>query len=220
MITRIRSAFALACLISGISLAADDPFCGKWKLNFAKSKLSGQQMKIEDVGDNKLRFSQGTMSDTIVVDGTDQPLERGGTMALTKMGPNAMRMVIKVDGKIASSMIHSLSDDGQIQTVEGTSTRPDGSTSDFKVVTKRVGGGEGWPGTWESTKLQISSPDEWEISPYGHDGLTFYTPASKDTLSMNFDGKDYTETGPRVPPGSTSSGKRVDQRTLEITQKF
>ena len=51
------------------------------------------------------------------------------------------------------------------------------------------------------------------------DGLSFNTPAYKDTLSMKFDGKDYEEKGPNVAPGSTLSGKRVNAHTLEVTDK-
>jgi hypothetical protein len=37
---------------------------------------------------------------------------------------------------------------------------------------------------------------------------------------MRFDGKDYTETGPIVASGSASSGRRADQRSLEMTDKI
>jgi hypothetical protein len=37
---------------------------------------------------------------------------------------------------------------------------------------------------------------------------------------MKFDGKDYPETGPDVAAGSASSGRRVDPRTLEKTDKI
>jgi hypothetical protein len=129
-------------------------------------------------------------------------------------------MVIKVNGRMVSSMVHNISDDGQIQTIEGTRTGADGSKSDFKVETKRVGSGSGWSGTWESTKLNFSRPNEWDIRPYDSRGLTFYAPARKETLSMNFDGKDYKPTGPEVPPGWSSSGTRTDQQSLEISDKF
>ena len=36
---------------------------------------------------------------------------------------------------------------------------------------------------------------------------------------MKFDGKDYPETGPNVAPGSASSGRRVNEHTLEVTDK-
>lgn len=128
-------------------------------------------------------------------------------------------MLIKKDGKVISSMTHTLSGDGRTQTVKGTDYKPEGSTSDYSVDLKRVGSGSGWAGTWESTDVKISSPDEWNIEPYDGDGLTFNTPAYRDTLSMKFDGKDYEEKGPNVAPGSTSSGKRVDPHTLEVTDK-
>jgi hypothetical protein len=220
MLTRTAFVLALMCLIAGTLYATDDPFCGKWKLNQGKSKIAGEQMKIEDLGGNKYKFTEGNISNTIAIDGTDQPAHFGRTVAITQESPTIWKMVIKKDGKVISSMHHTVSDDGKIQTIEGTATKPDGTTSDFKVVDKRIGAGSGFAGTWESTNVKIGSPNEWEIEPYGASGLTFNTPAYHDTLSMNFDGKDYTEKGPNVPAGSTSSGKRVDANTLEITDKI
>ncbi len=218
MFIRINVSLALTCLIAGALWAADDPFVGKWKLNQEKSKIAGEQMKIEDLGD-KYKFTFGEVSDTVTADGTDQPVHYGRTMSITKEGPNGWKMVVKKDGKVIDSMTHTLSDDGNTQTIKGTNTKPDGTTSDYEVVSKRVGSGSGWAGTWESTNVKINSPDEWDIKPYGAHGLTFDTPAYQDTLNMNFDGKDYTEHGPTVPPGSTSSGKRVDAHTLELADK-
>ncbi len=37
---------------------------------------------------------------------------------------------------------------------------------------------------------------------------------------MNFDGKEYPEKGPTVTEGSTSSGHRIDERTIETTEKI
>ena len=116
-------------------------------------------------------------------------------------------------------MIHSISEDGKTQTIKGTDTKPDGTTSDFDVTWKKVSGGSGWGGTWEEADVKFTSPDEWDISSYQGDGLTFNTPAYQDTLSMKFDGKDYEEKGPDVAPGSTSSGKRVNANTLDVTDK-
>jgi hypothetical protein len=221
LLTRIHSSLALVCLLAGtLCAAADDPFCGKWKLNQEKSKITGEQMKIEDLGGNKYKWTFGNVSDTVTADGTDQPIHFGSTMALTPEGDKSLKMVIKKDGKVTSSMTHTLSDDGNTQTIKGTNTRPDGTTSDFESVDKRVGGGSGWSGTWESTDVKFTSPVNWEIKPYGAHGLTFYDASYDNTLSMNFDGKDYTEKGPRVAAGSTSSGKRVDAHTLEMTDKI
>ena len=220
MIMRSMQSLVLGCLFIASLSAADDPFVGKWKLNQEKSKIAGEQMKIADLGDNKYKFTFGEVSDTVTADGTDQAIHYGRTMSLTKEGPNSFKMVIKKDGKVVDSMTHSLSEDGNTQTVKGTSTKPDGSTSDWEVVDKRVGSGSGWAGTWESTNVKINSPDEWNIEAFDGNGLTFNTPAYQDSISMKFDGKDYTEKGPNVAPGSTSSGKRVDPHTLEVTDKI
>ena len=216
---RFYFSLVIAGLLAGTLWASDDPFCGKWKLNMEKSKFSGEQIKIQDLGGNKYKWTFGEVSDTITYDGTEQAVSFGRTLSMTPEGTNSWKMVIKKDGRVISSMTHTISDDGKTQTVKGTDSKPDGTTSDFSAVWKKVSGGPGWGGTWETGDLKISSPDEWVIEAYEGDGLSFNTPAYRDVLSMKFDGKDYEEKGPNVAPGSASSGKRVNARTLEITDK-
>ena len=217
---RFYSSLALACLLAGTLWATDDPFWGKWKLNMKKSQFAGEQVKIQDLGGNKYKWTSGTDTDIITFDGTDQPLKHGNTMSMTPEGPNGWKMVIKKDGRILSTMTHTVSEDGKTQTIKGTSTRPDGTTSDFDVKLKRISGGPGIAGTWENADVKFTGAEEWEISPYEGDGLTFNAPAYQDTLSIKFDGKDYEEKGPNVAAGSTSSGKRVDARTLAVVDKI
>jgi len=219
MLKRIVFVSTLSCLLLGTLYAADDPFVGKWKLNQQKSKIAGEQSKIESLGNNKYKWTSGNITDTLTTDGTDQPTHFGRMIAITPVSATEWKMVIKQDGKVISSMTHTLSADNKTQTIKGTDTKADGSTSDFDVVLKRVGTGSGWAGTWESTNVKIGSPDEWQISQYEGDGLTFNNAAEQDVLNIKFDGKDYEEKGPEVAPGSTSSGKRVDSHTLDVTDK-
>lgn len=216
---RFYSSLALACLLAGSLWAADDPFCGKWKLNIEKSQFTGEQTKIEDLGGNKYKWTNGNVTETIHADGTDQPMQFGRTISFAPDGTNNWKMVVKKDGRVLSSMTHTVSADGKTQTIKGTETKPDGTTSDFNVVWKRLGSGSGLGGTWESSEVKFTAADEWDISAYESDGLTFNTPAYQDVLSMKFDGKDYEEKGPNVAPGSMSSGKRVNPHTLEVTDK-
>jgi hypothetical protein len=65
--------------VAGTLWASDDPFCGKWKLNMEKSKLVGEQIKIQDLGGNKYKWTSGNTSDTFTYDGTDQPARFGRT---------------------------------------------------------------------------------------------------------------------------------------------
>ena len=219
MLKRICSSLALVCLLTGTLCAADDAFCGKWKLNMEKSQFTGDQIKIKDLGGNKYEWTVGNRSDKITYDGTDQPVHFGRTISMAPEGTNNWKMVIKKDGRVLSSMTHTISDDGKTQTIKGTESKPDGTTSEFTAVWKRLGSGSGWGGTWEEADVKFTSPDEWDIEAYDGNGLTFNTPAYQDTLSMKFDGKDYEEKGPEVAPGSMSSGKRVDAHTLDVTNK-
>ena len=216
---RLHFSLALACSLAGTLWASDDPFCGKWKLNVEKSNFAGEQIKIQHLGGNEYKWGSGGGSDTISYDGTYQTVRFGRTISMAPEGTNRWRRVIKKDGRVISSMTHTLSDDGKLQTIKGTETKPDGTTSDFTVVWKKVSGSAGWAGTWETTDLKFTSPDEYDIEPYEGDGLSFNTPAYRDMLSMKFDGKDYEEKGPNVAPGSMSSGKRMNDHTLEITNK-
>lgn len=216
---RFSCSVALACLLAGMLWASDDPFCGKWKLNVEKSNFAGEQIKIQHLSGNEYKWGSGGGSDTVSNDGTYQTVRFGRTISMFPEGTNRWRRVIKKDGRVISSMTHTLSADGKMQTIQGTETKPDGTTSDFTTVWKKVSGGAGWAGTWETTDLKFTSPDEYDIEAYEGDGLSFNTPAYRDMLRMKFDGKDYEEKGPNVMPGSMSSGKRVDGRTLEITNK-
>jgi hypothetical protein len=58
-----------------------------------------------------------------------------------------------------------------------------------------------------------------QIRPYEENGLSFIQSSGDVTRNVKFDGKDYPNVGRRVAEGSTSSARRVDQRTLEVTDK-
>jgi len=59
-----------------------------------------------------------------------------------------------------------------------------------------------------------------QVRPYEGDGLSFIDPSEEETKNVKFDGKDYPNLGPNVVPGSASSVRRVNERTLEMTDKI
>jgi hypothetical protein len=176
-------------------------------------------VKVVDLGGNKFTLTSGDTSDTLVADGTDQPVHYGQTSSIKREGPNTWKIVVKKDGRTLYTQTIVISPDGKTANNAITGTRPDGSTFSNQMTFRRIAGTSGLAGTWESTSVKIGSPQEFDIQPYESDGLSFISPAEKDTLSMKFDGKDYPETGPNVPAGSVSSGRRVDAHTLEVTDK-
>ena len=210
----------VAGLVTGALSAADDPFTGKWKVNPSKSKLN-DEMKVEAAGENRyaITFGPGAV-DTIVADGSDQPGLRGTTLAVTVEGPNRWKVVRKKAGRTLIIGIWTLSGDGKTLNDAYTEYPPDGSPSSTPYVYERTEGSSGFTGTWDSESEKVQPGIEIQIQPWEGDGLSFITPGGRATRSIKFDGNDYPDHGPNVDAGSTSSGRRVNERTLEITEKF
>ena len=221
MLKRIFLTLTLLCLLTDTLRAADDPFVGRWKLNFAKSSLDGDQLKIEDLGGNRYKLTSHNASSTIVADGTDQPDQFGTTTSITLEGLHTWRMVVKDNRKVTQSMTYTLSPDSGNIEIKGSNTRPDGSTLDWASELKRDTGRSGWSGTWVEVKGKGTFSHELDIEAYSDRGLTFKSPDHRGVLSMRFDGKSYKAIDPDKPSDRTLfSGKRVDEHSLELTCKM
>lgn len=210
----------VACLATTTLSAADDAFAGKWRLNPSKSTLT-DVMKVAAAGANKYGFDFGSgVAETVVADGTNQPGHFGTTLSVTIVGPDTWKVVRKKDGRTLLTGIWKLSEDGMTLTDHYTQNNPDGSIFSLDYVYKRTAGSSGFPGTWESTSEKVNSVYEIDIQPWQGDGLSFMTPAQHETQNMKFDGKDYPDRGPNMLAGSASSGHRVTESTLEISNKI
>jgi hypothetical protein len=220
MLLRSLLSLPVVSLAIGTLLAANDPFVGKWKVNPSKSKLT-DEVKVETVGENKyaITFGPGAV-DTIVADGTDQPALQGTTLSVTVEGANNWKVVRKKEGRRIVSAIWTLSADGKTLDDAFTGYQPDGSPVNVHYTYQRAAGSSGFPGTWDSVKTELDSSIELEIQPYEGDGLSIRNPGQQIIKNIKFDGKDYAVIGPDVPPGSASSGRRVNERSLQITNKF
>jgi hypothetical protein len=210
----------VACLVTGTLWATEDPFVGKWKLNPSKSRFP-DEMKVNAAGANRYSFDFGAGNpETIVTDGTDQPGIFGTTLSVTVEGPDTWKVVRKKNGRTLLTGIWKLSKDGRTLSDTYRENQPDGSTLSMEYVYKRTTAGSGFAATWESVSEKMNSVYELQIERYGGDGLTFITPAERETRNLRFDEKDYPDVGPDVPAGSVSSGRRVNERTLEMTDKI
>jgi hypothetical protein len=219
MFKRTFELLLVACLGMDALWAANDPFVGEWKLNPSRSKLT-DQMKVESVGANKYAFDFGGGSEIIVVDGTDQPGHFGSTLSVAVEGPDTWKVIRKRDGRMFIRATWKLSKDGSTLTDDFTGIEPNGSTYNLNYVYKRTAGGSGFAGTWVSTSETVNSVFVLQVRPYEGDGLSFIDPSREVTKNVKFDGKDYPSLGPNVTPGSASSVRRVNDRTLEMTDKI
>jgi hypothetical protein len=207
-------------LLTGTLWAAANPFDGTWRLNPAKSKLT-DQMKVEAAGPNKYTFIfSGDNTETIVADGTDQPGIFGTTFAVSVLSPHQWKLVRKTGGRMTISAIWDLSSDGTTLTDNFTGYRADGTTSNLLYKYTRTAGTGGFAGTWESTTEEVNSAFEMQIQANDDNGLSFINPAQKITKSIKFDGKDYAAQGPSLPAGYVTSGRRLSDRAVELTDKI
>jgi len=206
-------------LATGASWAANNPFIGDWKLDPSRSKLA-DVMKVERLGSNKYAFDFGVDSpETIVIDGTDQAGVSGTTLAVSVERPDAWKVVRKKDGRVRITANWELSRDGSRLTDNFNEILPDGSTSTVDYVYQRKGQGSGFAGTWVSTSALVNSVYVLQIRPYEEDGLSIINSSSQLTRNMKQDGKDYPNTGANAAVISASSVRRLDEHTLEMTDK-
>jgi hypothetical protein len=196
--------------------AAGNPFIGEWKLDPTKSRLP-DEMKIQSDGGNKYTFDFAGDPETIVVDGSDQPGGYGGTLLSVKPeAPDTWIVQRKKDGKLLLKATWKLSKDGNTLSDYFRGFEPDGSTLSMDYVYQRTGGGSGFAADWQSIKETMNSPFSIQVKSFQGDGLSFINPSEHRTKNVKFDGKDYPVQGSR----STASIRRVNDRSLEMTDKF
>ena len=151
---------------------------------------------------------------------TSQPLS-GTTLSITVKGPSSWVVIRKQEGRTLLTGLWTLSEDGKTLNDAYSEYAPDGSKSLFlPYVYERTAGSSGFTGTWDSDSEKVKAGIELQIVPYEGDGLSFNSPDADMTKKMKFDGNDYPDLDPNEDPGSASSGRRVDERSLEITEKF
>jgi hypothetical protein len=231
MLNRTLRLLLVAGLVSSSVSAANDPFVGKWKVNPSKSKLN-DEMKVEAVGPNKYTFTFGPgQVDTIVTDGSDQPALQGTTLSVTMEGPNNWKVVRKLRGRTLLMALWTLSGDGKTLndaftqylpegTVLFSQPLPDGSTLFLPYVYERTAGNSGFPGTWDSESAKVKATIELQILPYEGDGLSFKRSDEEMVKRIKFDGNDYPDLDANGDKGTAYSSRRVNERSLEITDKF
>jgi hypothetical protein len=218
MFKRTFQLLLISCLVTGALWAADDPFVGDWKLDPSRSKLT-DVMKVESLGANKYTFNFGAGSETIVLDGTDQPGHYGTTLSVAIEG-DTWKVIRKRNGRMQISAIWDLSEDGSTLTDHFTGFNANGSAYTLNYVYKRKAGGSGFTGEWVSTSETVNSVVLMQVRPYEGDGLSFIELAGDVARNVKFDGKDYPNLGPKAPPGSTSSIRRVNEHVLAMTCKI
>jgi hypothetical protein len=215
---RLFSLFlATLFLASGVA-AASDPFVGTWVYNAEKSPKPTITYGIKDLGGDRyaLTGSSGETT-TIKADGVAIKSPSGAAVSFKKLDDRTWQMD-RVDSRTMKRTYTVSPDDKTLQLID-VSTAPDGGQEKTTTVYARTSSGKSLFGEWKSVSMEdkVSGPPEkLIIEPYGKDGLSLISAADKHRTDMQFDGKQYFETGPDGTKGDSASGKRIGDHVIQM----
>jgi hypothetical protein len=184
--------------------AAASKWDGTWKLNQAKSKMTGSTVTISQNG-NMYNVDTGAFKFSFACDGKDYHFLPDRTFACTGNG-HSFTLLAKINGKLYSTTKREISTDSKTLTDITTGTRPDGTTYTDHETDTRVGGGSGMVGTWRETAIKNSAPESMVLKVNG-DVLHFESPSYKETTDAKLDGTAAAVKGPMSPAGLMLSNK-------------
>lgn len=212
------------CLIAALSCAtaaamAENPFAGTWKVDYSKSQVTGQTVSFTPEAGGKVHITEANNSYTFKPDGTDTKDSFGDTVQWKQMDDHTWKNFTKEGSEVITDT-WTLSSDEKTVTVVTSGTRPNGQQINETETYTRIAPGKGFFGKWKSTKVENNSPTTAKIDANGDNGIIWNIPEIKATVTLNFDGKDVSPTGPTVPQGLTLAATKVGPRTFELTEKM
>ncbi len=205
-----------------LMLFAQSPFDGTWKTNMAESKLS-QKPYVFSVNNGMYDCESCAPKINIKADGQDQAVtgQPYDTISVQVANDNSIHAVTKKGGKPTSDSTRTLSADGKMLTVAGTSYPADGSQP-YKYEAKYMRVAKGPAGS-------NATSGSWRIENVNEDtaGLTTMWKVSGDEVSVSTptgEGWQAKFGGPESPvkgtyANETVSVKKLGPREMEVTYK-
>ena len=206
---------ATTAAVAQPGFAARDPFVGKWRLDVPRSTLV-DDFQVKSLGSNRYAFNfEGAPTETVTADGTDQPGLPGTMLAVKAIDAHNMTVVRKQNGKVIVSAHWTLSPDGRTLRDDFTNMQPDGSGATTHYHYRRLSGGSGFSGAWESTTPPAGLKIEVAFAEDDDNVLSIATPGGEKKIV--FDGRDHAVVGAK--DGATVSARRRSARAFELTDK-
>ncbi len=195
------------CTIAAVTLpalAADNPWFGTWKLDPAKSHMTGDTFTYSKVAGGMDHYSNGPISFDFTANGIDYPVMANATTAWVASGPNQWKETDKTNGTVTATSDIKLTPNCKTLSITSTGTRPDGTAFHDEAVYIKTKSDGCLEGTWKSTKNTQSAPPSYVISQgSSSDAWKWEVPGWKETVEGKRDGSDLAINGPTVPAGLT-----------------
>jgi hypothetical protein len=200
---------------------AQSPFAGTWKLNQEKSQLAGDTMKFGPAEGQAMQLTAGGVTYSFRVDGNNYALPSGDFAIWRQTSPDSWTTEYrKPDGKLLSSDHWKLSSDGKSLSVTTSGVKANGDLYTDTAEYVRTAGSTGLLGSWKSTEVKLSSPNELIMQESGLDQLILKIPAMNASGEVNFNGKEVAFQGPDIPPGFRVGLTRTGPYSFRLVQKL
>jgi hypothetical protein len=213
----MRKRFALTVgVIAGcmsVATAAETSYIGTWKLNPAKSQLTGDVLSIEKTAAGDFHYDVQGFAYNFKLDGKEYPLPDGGTTSWIAIDTKTWQVTNRRNGRISAT--YRLAVDGDSMAVETRRSKASGGTLEEFAKATRVSGGPGFLGRWRISAITKPAITTIQIAPNGPDGVTVTFSDSGAVCKAKFDGRDYPLTGPFVGKGEVYVMKKTGSRSFE-----
>lgn len=217
---RIASGCLLAIVGTCTLASAQNPFVGTWKLNQAKSHLTGNTVKYSAAPNGSIRETTPAGSYTFKTNGQAYSAPFDTSASWKQQSPSTFESTYRRNGMLLDSDKIKISADGKTMTVVSSGTNPNGSPFRDTETFTRVEGASGLMGTWKSATVKESTSPVIEFAANGADGISWILPEIKAKLDMTFDGKDVAPVGPTVPKGLTLAATKKSPRSFSYVEKM
>jgi hypothetical protein len=188
VITRSSYVGAWALLAPAMLLAQQPNFSGTWKLNYAKSQLSGVAYTFDKKPSGVWHYSGGGFEADFDLTGKEYTMPSGASIIGKEVSPRSWELSFGMNGKPISKSTVTLK--GDALTWVSEVKNPEGKTVQQTSTDTRMSGGPGFAGKWKSGNPQGASTT-LKITRQGTDGMTIEVPEYKQTIEGSFDGKEY-----------------------------
>ena len=188
IITRTSGIGILLLLAPAILLAQQPDFGGTWKLNLAKSQLSGIAYTFDKKPGGIWHYSGGGFDADFDLTGKEYTMPSGVSVIGKEVSPTSWQLIFRMNGKPISQSKVTLAGNSLKWVSDVTS--PDGKTVQQTSTDTRISGGPGFVGKWKSGNLKGESTT-LKITMQGTDGMTIEVPEFQQVVEGSFDGKDY-----------------------------
>jgi hypothetical protein len=202
--------------------AAQNPFAGTWKLDQEKSQLAGDTMKFGPAQEDSIELVTGGMTYSFRTDGNNYAMPSGNIAIWRQTAPDSWTTEYRTrTGKLLSNDSWKLSADGNGLSLVSSGARATGDLyTDTTDYVRTDGSGVSLIGSWKSTAVKLSSPNDLVIQESGLDALLLKIPALRASCRATLDGKEAAVQGPDIPTGLRLSLTRTGPYGLQLVQKL